>query len=250
MNDQSSTPSWGKFSDATEAELPEYRALSGLAVVGFLLGLASALALVHIGLIFIGAAAVLCSVVALTRIARLPSEISGRWLALAGIVLALFWGTAGIAQNLTERRLVNLGSRDFALQWFEYLKRGEPAKALEMAKPATSRRPFDQELVDAFLSDEVEYESLQEFVAKPEVRAMLALGDQAQVRHFTCLDSSSDSVSQVYAVTYDDHGTKKSFLVKMGLKRNEYPRQGVSAWRTTFTEAPWRPEANKPKPAG
>ncbi len=250
MNDQSNPSSWGKFSDAAEAELPEYRALSGLAVIGFLLGLASALAIVHLGLLFIGAAAVICSLVALARIARLPGEVSGRWLALAGIILAVFWGTAGIAQDLTLRRLVDLGSRDFALQWFDYLKHGEPEKALEMAKPARNRRPLGEELMEAFLSDEVEYESLQEFVAKPEVRAMLALGNQAQIRHFTCLNSSKEYVSQVYAVTYDDHGSKKTFLVKIGLGRNEYPEHGISAWRTTSTEAPWKSEADEPRPAG
>lgn len=250
MNDQSNSSSWGKFSDSAEAELPEYRALSGLAVIGFLLGLASALAIVHVGLLFIGAAAVICSLVALARIAQLPSEISGRWLALAGIALALFWSAAGIARDLTQRRLLDLGSREFALQWFEYLKQGQPAKALEMGRPAGNRRPLGPELMDAFLSDEVEYESLQQFVGKPEVHALLALGDQAQVRHFACVDSSADFVSQVYAVTYDDHGHKKSFLVKMNLKRHEYPRHGVSAWQAASTDAPWTPQADEQKPAG
>ena len=186
MDDRSDNLSWGKFSDAAEAELPEYQSLSGFAVVGLLLGLLSSLAIVHIGLSFIGGAAVLCSVIALVRIAAAPSEISGRRLALSGLVLAVFMTTAGLAREMTERRLLNIHSREIAIQWFELLKKGEPEKALELTNSGTARRPLDGTLWKKYLSKQTDYEALQQFVAKPEVLALLNLGERAQVRHYTC----------------------------------------------------------------
>ncbi len=241
MDDQASVNRWGKFSDAAEAELPQYRALSGLAVLGFLLGLLSVLSIVHVGLAFVGALAAICCLVAMGRIAKAPSEMSGGRLALAGLLLAVFWTIAGSAREFTERCLVDIESRDFALQWFEYLKKGEPEKALEMASRPGSRRALNEKLKEQFLSSQGDYEELEQFVNKPEVRSLLALGDRAQVRHYACLDAGGGTASQVYAVTYDDHGTRKSFLVQINLVRSELPELGVYGWHIGGSDAPWVP---------
>lgn len=241
MDDYSSSHRWGKFSDAAEAELPQYRALSGIAVVGFLLGLASAVSIIHVGLSFVGVLAAICCATALARISRAPSEMSGRRLAVAGLALAVFWTVAGSARHVTNRYLLDTQSRAFALQWFEYLKKGEPEKALEMSNSALARRPLDDKLLGHLLSSQADYEQLEEFVSKPEVRALLALGGRAQVRHYACVEAGEEFVSQVYAVTYDDRETKKSFLVKINLIRSEFPDQGVFGWQTGATDAPWTP---------
>jgi hypothetical protein len=244
MDDQSKLTRWGKFSDAAEAKLPEYRALSGLAVVGFLLGLFSVLAIVHISLSFVGAAAALCCLAALIRISASPSEISGRRLALAGFVLAVFWTTSGLAKELTRQRLLDAHSRAFAVHWFEYLKKGEPEKAFELRNAASARRPLDSKLLGHYLSSRMDYEGLEEFVAKPAVRALLTLGDRAQVSHYTFDGADAEKVGQVFAVTYDDHGTKKSFLVHMTLVRSHFPDYGTSAWQIDGSHAPWTPDAH------
>ncbi|MHB8899025.1 MAG: hypothetical protein ACYC6Y_09790 [Thermoguttaceae bacterium] len=250
MDDQSNHRGWQKFSQAVEAELPQYRALSGLAVLGFILGLASALAVVHIGLSFVGAFAAICCVAALVSISRAPSERSGGWLAVTGLALAAFWMAAGSTRELTERYLLDVYSRPFALQWFEYLKKGEPAKALEMANGALARRPLDDKLLKHYLSSQEEYESLQSFVGKPEVRALLALGERAQVRHYGCVEAHDNSAAQVFAVTYEEQQTKKSFLVQINVTRTEVPEQGVAAWRTEDSTGPWNPSESSRGPGG
>lgn len=243
MKDQFDTTRWGKFSDAAEPDLPEYRALSGLAVIGFLLGLLSALSMVHPTLSFIGAAAALCCVGALVRISASPSDISGRPLALAGLVLAVLWTTAGLANEATRQRLLDIHSRRFAVHWFEYLEKGEPAKACELGNSAISRRPLDDKLLDEYLASSNDYEGLKDFVARPEVRALLALKDRAQVRHYAFAGADSSHANQIYAVTYDEAGIKKSFLVRMALKRSKFVDRGLSAWQTNGTEAPWTPDS-------
>lgn len=244
MDDHTKSTRWGGFSDATEAELPEYRALSGLAVVGFLLALSSALSFVYLGLVFLGAAAALCCVIALIRISASPTELSGRRLAIAGLVLAVFWTASGLAREVTRQRLLDVHSRKFAIHWFDYLKKGEPQKAFELKSAGSTRRPLDDTLWDHFLSSRTEYEAIEEFVSKPEVRALLVLGDRAQVRHYAFDGAGSVDVAQIYAVTYEDHGTKKSFLVRLTLKRSRFPSHNVSAWQIGSTYAPWTPDAS------
>lgn len=244
MNDRLDSKSWGKFSDADEGELPEYRVLSGAAVLGLILGLLSVLAIVHVGLSFIGAAAALCSVIALVRISAAPTEISGRGMAVAGLILALFMTAAGVAREVTERRLLDFHSRELAAQWFEYLKEDEPEKALELNNSGASRRPLDEKLWDRYLTEKQEYEGLQEFVKKPEVRALLALGERAEIRHYACLGATPENVAQVYAVTYSDEGTKKTFLVKINLARSVFHDVGTSAWRVASTRGPWQPDGD------
>lgn len=242
MDNRPNPTRWEKFSDSTEADLPEYRAISGLAVAGLLLALLSVLSMVHVTLCFVGGAAALCSIAALARVSASPSEISGRRLAVTGLVLAVFWTTAGLASYLTNQRLLDLHSRTFATLWFDYLKKGEPEKAFELNNRASVRRPLDGELWSRYLSSRDEYDGLREFVAAPEVRALLALGDRGEVRHYAFLGGNSESVTQVYAVTYEDSGTKKSFLVRVTLARAPYPDQGVFAWQTVSTTGPLNPD--------
>ena len=242
MDDRSDPTRWGKFSDAAEAELPEYQVLSGLAVTAFLLGLFSSLAIVHVSLSFIGGAAVLCSGIALVRISSAPSEMSGRGLAVAGLVLAVFMTAAGFARQGMVYRLADLQSRKLAVQWFEFLKAGQPQMALELKNYGASRRPLDENLWKHYLSSESAYETMKEFVASPEVLALLTLGERADVRHYLCLDARSERAAQVFAVTYTDDGVKKSFLVQINLTRATFPEFGTSAWRTGATQAPWSPD--------
>ena len=140
MDDHSNNTRWGKFSDTAEAELPEYRELSGLAVVGFLLALLSTLSIIHVVLSFVAVVAAVCCAIALARISAAPSEISGRRLALVGLVLAVFWATSGLALGVARHRLLDIHSRKFAVHWFEYLKKGEFEKAFEMQARHVSQR--------------------------------------------------------------------------------------------------------------
>jgi hypothetical protein len=243
MSDPSDETRWSRLSNAADADLSEYRALSGLAVVGFGLGLLSFVILLHLGLLFVAAAAVLFCTAALIRISAAPSETAGRGLAVAGLVLAVFWTASGVARVLTHQRLMDVRSREFAIRWFEFLKNDEPEKACELTGHLSARRPLDDLLWERYLSDEVEYERLEDFVGSPEIRALLALGNRAQVRHYAHDGTSNDTARQIFAVTYDDKGTKKSFLISVTVKRIELFERDLFGWTIEATGGPWDPDA-------
>jgi hypothetical protein len=243
MTEQEPKRSWGGFSDSQESEIPEYRTFSGLAVVGFVLGLLAFPAMAHLGMLFIAAAAVLVCSAALIRIGASPSNTSGRGLAIAGLLLAVFWSGAGIASRLTHGYLMDVRSRELLVAWFDYLADGEPAKALELRVPASSRQPLGDQLLDHYLSKRDSYETYTEYLERPEIRSLLHLGRGAQVRHYVCEAVTHDTAYQIYAVTYDDEGTKKTFFIQVTVARDELPEYGVSAWRIKSFDGPVTPDA-------
>jgi len=245
MTDHNDNKAPVRFTAAPEVEDTEYQALSGLAVIGFLFGLASCVALVHPGLAFLAGAALLCGVAALIRIAGNPSDIVGRGWAVAAIMLAVFWGSAAIAKEVTYRQLLEAEAQPFAMLWFDLLKNGAPEKALELQTNPSRRSKLDSTLLDYYLDDEHRYESLSGFVNGPEVRALLKLGRDATVRYYDTEYVGPTEISQVYAVTYDDEGTKKSFFVVLTLKKHILADGQNVAWAIQSNHGPFVPEAFK-----
>ncbi|MDD4269266.1 MAG: hypothetical protein PHO07_08510 [Pirellulales bacterium] len=230
-----------RFPPPSEGEILEYRPLCGLAVAGLILGLFSWLAILHIGFAVVGAAAILAALASMIRIARAPGMI-GRGLAVAGCVLAIFWTAAAWAKDLTHARLMDSQSREFALLWFEFLRDNEPAKAMELGNHPASRQPFNAALIDHYLVDRDRYESLQGFVANPEVRALLRLGDRAQVRFYKAENHDEDWVGLVFAVTYQEEAVPKAFFVRLILRRVILAEKRVSAWYLESSRGPLEPE--------
>ncbi|MGI6415600.1 MAG: hypothetical protein ACOX1P_08030 [Thermoguttaceae bacterium] len=231
-----------RFAPPSEEEVLEYRPLCGLAVAGLILGLFSWLAILHIGFSVVALAAILAAVASMIRIARTPGMI-GRGLAVAGCFLAIFWTAAAWAKDMTHARLMDSQSREFGLLWFEFLRNNEPAKAMELGNHPAGRQPFNSTLIDYYLTDRDRYESFQGFVANPEVRALLKLGDQAQVRFYQAEDQDEERAVQVFAVTYEEGGAKKTFFVRLVLHRAILADKHVSGWYVEASRGPITPEA-------
>lgn len=231
-----------RFTPPLEDEIPRYRPLCGLAVGGLILGLCSSLTILHIGFSVIGIAAILVAAAAMMRIARSPG-MAGRGLAVGGILLAVFWTTAAWAKDLTHARLMDTQSREFGLLWFEFLRKNEPEKAMELGTPPGGRRALNATLIDHYLTDRDNYESFQGFVSNHEVRALLKLGQRAQVRFYQAEDPSEERVTQVFAVTYEDRGVKKTFFVRLFLRRAFLADKHVSGWYVESSRGPIVPDA-------
>jgi hypothetical protein len=87
---------------------------------------------------------------------------------------------------------------------------------------------------------------LEEYVASPVVRTLLELGSDAQVRYYenemAQTDGRIDVVKDVYAVTYDDEGTKKTFLIQIEALRNLKPETGPVDWVISNVDGGYRPK--------
>ena len=224
-----------------------YQAVSGLAVAGLILGVVAAVAFIHPLLWLVPAAGILVAGLALRRIARDAPALIGRKAALAGLMLAMFCATAAPSGWSAYRGFMRREARQFARVWFDFLRRDEPHKAHQLTRHPRYRLPLDESLWVAYEEGSDPRNELENYVSRPEVRALLALGDKARVRYYDTegqgREEGCDVVYQVYAVTCDEAGGKKTFFIGVALKR--YRLQGTrrAFWRITRTDGGVRPVA-------
>jgi len=238
MSDTERLPS--RFSASEENEAADYHAVSALAVVGLLCGLAAATAILSPALWIVALLGVLLNVLALARIAREAPALIGRKAALVGLILSVFFGAVAMTDWYTYSELINREARQFAALWFDSLRDHEPQKAHQLTRPASTRRPFDEKLWDLYFDGSEPREDLKAYLERPEVRTLLDLGNKAQVRYYASPSQSqeggSDSISLVYAVTYPEAKQKKTFFLNLVLQRDHLDSPPHAEWRIVSTE--------------
>jgi len=245
-----------RLSEPGDAEVIQYRAISGLAVGGLVVALVSPVALAHPLLWAVPLAGVVLCLLALRQIARHAPALIGRKAAVAGVILSVVWGVAGPSEWLVYRRLIDAEGRRFALDcWFEFLRNNEPQKAYELTKPPEARLPLDVGLWNRYSTgSDFQREELLNYVRQPEIQSLLALGDRARVRYYDTESrsrSKGDGVlKQVYAVTYTEAGQRKSFFVRLTLRRHYVADTGQAYWEVDNHEAAIRPKAMGPAEDG
>jgi hypothetical protein len=236
-----------RFTDPQDAELTQYRVVSGLAVTGLILALFTPLAWAHPMLWAIPAIAIVVSLVALIRIAGAAPALIGRKAAVAGLTLSVLCGSTACSEWFTFRRLIDREARQFAGRWFELLRNGEPHKTHQLSEDPESRLPLDEKLWDHYALGTESRSKLEGYLQRPEIRSLLALGGEAQVRYYDTeriyRDYGDNAVVQVYAVTCQQRGEKTSYFVRLAMKRRPLPKTGHTYWEMLRFESGIRPDA-------
>lgn len=223
-----------------------YRSVSVKAVVGLALAFLSPLALIHPALWVAPALAAGVSLWALWDIAREPERWAGRGTALAALGLALFVGAAAGGQYYARRAMSVSEARETIDLWFNELRHDEPHRAHQLALPPDERFPLDEEdLWEAYRSVPKVSTELKQFVARPEIKALLALGEQAHVRLYSvegyAESRQGDGVKTIYAVTYLDHDKPKTFFIEVTAVRPAKPVEGQNPWYVAHIEGGVQP---------
>jgi len=220
-----------RLTDGQDAEIAQYRALSGLAATGLILGLLSPFWMIDplLWLLPVPPVGILFSLLALRQIMLNAPVLVGRKAALLGLTLSLLFGTAAPTNWLCYRWAVCREARQFARQWFDFLARGQPQKAYQLTLHPRYRPPLDdQALQDTYRQGSAAQKELENYRTQPLIHALTALGERAQIRYYQTdgmvHTGEKDVVFQVYAVTYQDPqaggtGEKKSFFVSLELYR-------------------------------
>jgi hypothetical protein len=220
-----------------EADAATYRAVSGLAVAGLLLGLLAPLAVVIQPMWLAAIAGVVINVVALRRIAAGAPALVGRKAALVGLTLSAIFFAALPANWLTYRWLLRDEARKCAAIWFDYLRDGQPHKAYQLTMGPPIRDRQDDDLWEFFREGSEARTMLDGFIRRPGIGALVALKDKATVRYYATesqwSEKEADRVYQTYAVTYPDSEGLKTFFVGLVLDRSTDARTGHSYWQVS-----------------
>jgi hypothetical protein len=224
----------------------DYHAVSGLALVGLLLGLGSAAVVVSAYLWMIPVAGIVVSVLALQRIAQEKPVLIGRKAALVGLFLSVMF----LVEDVTDcwgvhPWMLHREARQFGLAWFEQLKQNQPQKAHQLTQSPSRRQKFGEKLWDYYTANYVSYSELKDYVARPLIRTLLALGPKAEVRYYATQDEyeqyDSTYVEQIYAVTCREGPSPATFFVSLTLQRSTQNRGRESGWQVYDSSGPVTP---------
>lgn len=207
--------------DELDADETSYRTLSGMAVLGLVLGVAAAASFEHPVFLLSAVLGAFFSAVALRRISVAMPPPLGRTLALAGLALSIAFGTGTVTGIVYRGAVLNREAHQVAGEFFQRLIAGEVHRAHQLTLAAENRQPENADLWKYYNEDDKAQESLRSFVRLPTVRALSALRDRAQLRHYQTevqeAGENVDAITEVYAVTYDRRGEKRTFFVSMKL---------------------------------
>jgi hypothetical protein len=123
-----------------ENEIPTYRAISALAVVSLLLGLASVLCFADSTFYLAAVFAVVVGVWAMARIKRLPDVLTGRRFAQAGITFAVMFSLSSVTVAFVQHWLRVQGAEAFVKDYVKVLNTRRLADAVWYKLPPPARK--------------------------------------------------------------------------------------------------------------
>lgn len=222
-----------RLGEISESGVDEYKPLSVLAVAGLVFGLLSPLAFVGPLLYIFGIVGAVLSVVALARIGTESPALTGRKLALAGLVLSTVCISIAPSHRLVSRHLLRSEARRFASEWFRFLANNEPRKAHQLSKSPQQRLTLDDQLWDVYGEDSQLAEGLRIFTEKAPVRKLLAWGDGARIGFcgipFQGREFGDDTVTLLYAISPEEEG-QKALIVVLNMQRVADAGDGRASW--------------------
>jgi hypothetical protein len=217
-----------------DADAVQYRAISGMAIAACAIGAASPAAFYSPLAWVLPMAGVVVGVMALRRIRAEAPALLGRKPALVGLTLSLIVLGAAPVELLAYRRMLQREARQFGSIFFEHLRNDEPHKAYQLTLYAQQRQPLRESFRESYPEGSDAEEKLVAFVSKPEIRAVLALGKNAEIRYYDTesyrTDEGIDGIEIVYAVTYRSDGEPRSFFITAWLARMPSLDVGRSFW--------------------
>ena len=229
-----------------DEDLGDYRAVSASAVIGLILGILSATALIHPLLWVLAWVATAVNGIALRRIADANSRLVGRKVALIGLGLSLIFSVAAPVQFAVHRRQLRREAVDLAREWFGYLRDNRPEMAFRVAQMPATKTAREQSPLANYESGSAPIKQLQDFLHDSAVDLLLKLGKRAHIRLYENEEVWSgtggmEGVRDVYAVTVNDGGQPTSFFIRFGATRTRDLATGEWEWQVTkyeFLNAP------------
>ena len=142
--------------EPSDAELAEYRSISGWAIVGLIIGLLSPLALVDPVLWAVPIAGAIVCIRAFRQIKQEAPAMIGRMAAWAGLWLVVFSMAAATSDLLYYRWIIRDQARQAAMYWFELLAKNRPEFAFQLTLAPLERHALDERIWDFY----VDYEKI------------------------------------------------------------------------------------------
>jgi hypothetical protein len=171
------------LSSSFDSEVADYRSVSRLAVISILLGITSALALVHPVLWAVPVLAVCVALMALRQIERASGTLSGRTLAIVGMTAAVLFGVCAVSKFYGERYLLWRNGKQAADRWVEMMQRGQFRYAHQWGVAHLFRVPPGFPVDDYYKPGEDGEAEYDLFVSQQPIKTLMQLNEDDRLRY-------------------------------------------------------------------
>ncbi len=178
----------------------QYRSVSGAAVFAALLGMASLLAFFSKLLLVVPLMGTLVALLALFRITRSDGALTGRAVALLGLVLSVVIGVGLVTHDATMTRLLAAQGGPWVVEWCELVRAGKLEAAIELTRPPFRRRPIDKSLAQYYSTDEMAKKAMEVFRHNPVIQMLTESKKEAHVEPGQALYWEQDSHGHFHLV--------------------------------------------------
>jgi hypothetical protein len=223
-----------RFADAEE--LTAYRPVSAWAIVAFLAGLASPIALMHPLGLLVPAAGIALATWTFYSLGHADPPPTGRRWAVAGLVLSLFFSAAAPVRFVVRRHALQQRACAICEQWLEAIRQNRPWLAFELMRPAAARPALDTPLEDLSKNEGFKM-GYQRFLEKSAVKMLLARRDNFSVRYLREPLFETDTLRKAfffheeYEATFSDGENPGRTLIRFSLERTVSEKDGGEQWK-------------------
>ena len=226
---------WGEENDPAE----HFSAVSLSAILALAVGCFSPLYLINRVFFFLPITSGVLSLLALWRIRRSEGRLTGSAMARAALVLTLAALSAvPVRDAIYRRELIRQGKEFFSLV-IEAAQKGDTLELSQLKQYQSSRETINDEVAywRNQLNDPLAAPVTVQLLGNRVLLAIYNLGENAKITYRRTADiardekNDSDSVCMIYAVTYSEHGEKKTFFIPLYAARTRDKKNGVALWK-------------------
>ncbi len=197
--------------EAFENEIPTYRAVSAAALASAFCGLMSGLAFVSYWWLLLSALAIVLGVVGIWRIRSLPTTMTGRGFAHAGLAMGLIFGVTSVAYDLYSTYALKTQSRAFAANVLKTFNRAKTKIPVETSDILWWMMP--PHMRKGKVPEDARVEIAQ--LAKDSVKVRLIEDQIRMMAEFSGREQPIEIVTVEEAV-YSERDAYASILLKVG----------------------------------
>lgn len=219
--------------------LAQYASVSRTAVLAVMLGLVSALVLIHPILLVVPLAAIATAVVALRQIATSEGRLLGTWPATAGLCLAALFLGWGLSRQITREGELSRQAQVFANGWLELTRQGKLQRAHQFTLASASRLHSDDSIAEFYAANQDAGDVMKQMFASEPLKTFTGLGPAASFQLQAVAGHSqygfADDVLLRYSLDQTADGSRKAPLW-ITVRRTIDPSNGQPDWLISRAE--------------
>jgi hypothetical protein len=219
-------------STAHEEELQQYRSISLLAVISALIGTLSVAALAYPGLWLVPAAGIVLGAVAVYVTSANADRLGGKYLAVAGLCLSIFFGAWAPTQFISTRHIIDDQSQEFCVAWLRMVleKQLEPAHQAHLS--FRYRQPEGTSLVEHYRLNDADRKDLEGFFNIGVLKDIRGAVPDTAIHHLLTrqIDLRRNVLEVIHSFELIDesNGSRPAIRVRMHVRREKH--QGNVYW--------------------